>query len=125
MFKVPEEFRLIEHEMFGSDASYGNNGVFVVPYSPKDLTKASMMTVIASDGEGWDHVSVTTRYPRCPTWEEMCYIKSLFWHEDDVVIQYHPAKVDYVNNHDYCLHLWRSQDYVIPTPPSIMVGFKS
>ena len=55
-------------------------------------------------------------------WEEMCFIKSLFWSEDDCVIQYHPPKSDYVNNHQYCLHMWRPIEQSLPTPPSFMVG---
>ncbi len=54
----------------------------------------------------------------------MCFIKDLFWDEDDVVVQYHPAKSDYVNNHQYTLHLWRPTEGEMPTPPSIMVGIK-
>ena len=49
----------------------------------------------------------------------MCVIKDCFWNEDEVCMQLHPAKKDYVNNHNYCLHIWK-----IPTPPSIMVGIK-
>ncbi|MCR4532718.1 hypothetical protein NUV62_17465 [Acinetobacter venetianus] len=70
---------------------------------------------------GWEHVSVSLP-ARCPTWEEMCFIKSLFWGEDDCVIQYHPPKSDYVNNHQYCLHMWRPIEQSLPTPPSFMVG---
>ena len=54
------------------------------------------LRIIASDGFGWEHVSVSRR-DRCPTWEEMCQIKALFWDEDDCVIQYHPPRSEYVN----------------------------
>jgi len=33
-------------------------------------------------------------------------------------------KKDYVNNHNYCLHIWKPINQEIPTPPSIMVGLK-
>lgn len=62
------------------------------------------------------------RVERCPTWEEMCYIKSLFWDDTDCVIEFHPAKADYVSCHPYCLHLWRPTDQAFPTPDPIMVG---
>lgn len=77
-------------------------------------------TVVASAGAGWDHVSISTQL-RCPTWEEMCKIKDTFFDEDEVVMQLHPAKKDYVNIHPYCLHMWRPHDVEIPTPPKIMV----
>ena len=56
----------------------------------------------------WDHVSVSLK-TRTPTWEEMCHIKSLFFADEEVVMQLHPAKSAYVNYHPFCLHLWRPQ----------------
>ena len=79
--------------------------------------------VIASFGGGWDHVSVSLRN-RCPTWDEMCFIKNMFFEENECVIQYHPPKSEYVNNHPYVLHMWKPQQAIIPMPPSIMVGIK-
>ena len=113
-FTVPEKYR-IKSGPLASNESYGNNGAFWVK------TKKHVFTVIASDQMGWEHVSVSLP-SRCPTWEEMCFIKSLFWSEDDCVIQYHPPKSDYVNNHQYCLHMWRPIEQSLPTPPSFMVG---
>ena len=53
----------------------------------------------------------------------MCFIKDVFWDEEDVVIQYHPKKSEYVNRHENCLHLWRPVlDDPIPTPPKELVG---
>ncbi len=80
--------------------------------------------IIVSWGGGWDHVSVSLAL-RCPTWAEMCWIKGIFWHDHESVIQYHPAKDEYVNFHEYCLHLWKPQNCVIPTPPSVFVGIKT
>ena len=84
--------------------------------------------VIASANMGWDHVSVslitvgeTNQLERCPKWNEMCFIKDLFFNEDETVVQYHPAKSDYVNNNSYVLHLWRPTDQDIPQPPTFMV----
>ena len=79
------------------------------------------LTIVFSDGLGWEHVSVSTR-GRCPNWDEMCFVKKLFWAPDDVVIQFHPAESNYVNNHPYCLHLWRPQAIELPQPPPLLVG---
>lgn len=57
----------------------------------------------------------------CPTWEEMCQIKDMFFEPDEWVVQYHPAKEDYVNNYPYCLHLWRPIGKDFPTPPKVYV----
>ena len=116
--KVPEQFRVRTGHM-ASDESYGNNGCFQIPR--KNSNK--WFNVIASDGEGWEHVSVSLP-SRTPTWEEMCYIRDIFWQDDEVIVQYHPPKTEYVNNHDYCLHLWKPIDKEIPMPPSILVGIK-
>ena len=80
-----------------------------------------LMTIVASDGLGWEHVSVSLR-DRCPTWEEMCWVKDLFWDEEEVVIQYHPTKSQQVNFHPYCLHLWKPTSQRLPMPDPELVG---
>lgn len=78
--------------------------------------------IVASDGGGWDHVSVSPcNQKRCPTWDEMCAVKSMFFKDDEAVMQLHPKKADYVNRHPFCLHMWRPQQVEIPMPPKIMV----
>lgn len=72
----------------------------------------------------WEHVSVSLR-TRCPTWDEMCWVKSLFWREDETVIQYHPPKSEYVSQHPYCLHLWKPIGIELPRPPMVTVGDKA
>ena len=79
--------------------------------------------VIASSDYGWEHVSVSCP-SKIPTWDIMCKIKDLFFYDDEVVMQLHPKKEDYVNNHPNCLHMWRPTNEKIPTPPSILVGIK-
>lgn len=76
--------------------------------------------VIWSFGGGWDHVSVSYAN-RCPTWDEMCKVKEVFFRDDECCVEYHPARKDYVNIHPYCLHIWRPQNEAIPTPPIIFV----
>ena len=117
-FQVPERFR-IRTGALGSDKTCGNNGAFFVKLRPG----GSVLKVIASDGEGWEHVSVSLPN-RCPTWDEMAGIKAQFWGDDDCVVQFHPPRSEYVNNHRFCLHLWRPTAHDIPTPPSLLVGLK-
>lgn len=120
MFAVPERFRIMSGKL-ASDSTYGNNGGFFIPRG------RTAFWVMASDGVGWEHVSVhcvTDNKERTPTWAEMCYIKDMFWGEEDTVVQYHPPKSDYVNMHPHTLHLWRPTNLVIPRPPSILVGIK-
>ena len=72
---------------------------------------------------GFEHLSVSTPI-KTPTWEQMCKMKEIFWRDDEVCMQLHPKKEEYVNNHSYCLHIWRPIDKEIPTPPSFMVGLR-
>lgn len=116
MFKVPNEFRVKEGSL-GSDETYGDNGAFTIPFESHTLN------VIASDGGDWEHASISLRH-RIPNWKEMCFIKNLFWDEEDCIIQYHPPKSEYINNHPKTLHLWRPKKEKIPLPPSIMLGIK-
>jgi len=123
MFHVPEKYRLVTGRM-ASNVNFGNNGAFVIP-SP--VSERRSMVIIASDGMGWEHVSVHGERGKeeyTPYWDEMCFVKDLFWDEEDVVMQLHPRKSQYVNNHPNTLHLWRPIDKEIPTPLSILVGLK-
>ncbi len=117
-----EAFRLRDGRM-GSDESYGANGFFLIPH------RGIVLQIIASDGAGWDHVSVVPidartqrKLYRTPTWAEMCFVKDLFWDKSECAIQYHPVESDYRNAHEYCLHLWKPQDVVLPTPDPLMVA---
>jgi len=83
--------------------------------------KLGQFVVIASWGMGWEHVSASMNN-RCPTWEEMCLVKDIFWGDDECVIQYHPPKKEYVNLHPYCLHLWKKTGCDFETPPKKLVG---
>ncbi len=116
MFKVPNKFR-IKKGCLGSDDNIGNSGAFEIPF------KTHLLRVIASDGGDWEHVSISLRH-RIPNWGEMCFIKNLFWDEEDCIVQYHPPKSEYINNHPNVLHLWKPVKEKIPLPPSIMVGIK-
>ena len=122
-FHVPEVAR-IRYGRGASSVRDGNNGWFVLP-SPKQ--KGRRLAIVASDGMGWEHVSVHAAEGDrsiTPTWGEMCHIKDLFWDDEDVVMQLHPKKSEYVNCHEHTLHLWRPTAAEIPTPHHLLVGPK-
>lgn len=58
---------------------YDDGGAFKIPFMGQDLC------VIASHGGEWFHVSVSLKN-RPPNWKEMCYIKDLFFDDEDCVI---------------------------------------
>ena len=105
----------INHPRLG--VGEGNNGFSQVP-CPRTMRT---LNVQISDGMGWDHVSVSLP-SRCPTWEEMCFIKDLFFGQEEWVIQFHPPRTENKSFHNYCLHMWRPQNSDIPIPDPIMVA---
>ena len=117
-FHVPELARDTTHPTLGSDASYGNNGAFHIE-SPEPGWRLALICSDGSDpdcpeGDGWEHVSIHAyqsggKRQRTPTWREMSYVKDLCWDAEDVVVQFHPRKSQYVNCHPHVLHLWRSR----------------
>lgn len=118
-----ERYRIRSGQL-ATNSKDGNNGGFRVPQK-----NGPDLLVIISDGQhpadpyhgSWEHVSVSTS-TRCPTWDEMSRIKDLFFREDEVVVQFHPARSNYVNDHPYCLHLWRNRDWDFEMPPKVLVG---
>lgn len=127
MFKAPDKYRATfgPGHALNSTPAFGNNGVFVLPY------KGRRLYCIASDGAGWEHVSVTVQTGNAaasggtyqiPKWREMCHVKDTFWGDEDTVLQYHPPKSVYVNCHPSCLHLWRPITAYVPVPDPLLVG---
>lgn len=104
------------------------HGFFEVQYRAKGrpvtlrvLSSGDEPEMVEVNGERWEHVSVSVKpelgkKARCPTWEEMCFVKDLFWAEDEAVIQYHPPEEVYVNLHPHTLHLWKPIGREVPVP---------
>ena len=111
---------LLLFEAYRIAGNLGGDGIFRVP-SPIDQR---LLTVIASTGLDWDHVSVS-QTNRCPNWPEMDYIKYMFFKDDETVMQLSVPRADHVNCHPFCLHLWRPLEAEIPRPPAIFVGPKT
>ncbi len=110
--KLLDQYRKT-HPILG-DGDEGN-GYFEIPGI------GSILRVIASNEEGWDHLSVST-VRRCPNWPEMKKVKELFFLDEELAFQIFPAKKDYVNCHPHCLHWFRPQEIEIPIPPKNMIG---
>ena len=127
----PNEYRLRTTMTYvGSTDADGMNGAFSIPLN--GFGHKLIANCIVSDGfDGeerprvpWEHVSahiLEFGRTRMPTWSEMCAIKDTFWNEDELVVQYHPPKSEYVNCHPHVLHLWKPTDQTIPTPPKLCV----
>lgn len=105
---------------YGSEPSDGFNGFFCL------VLNALRVKCLASDGEGWRHVSVSIEghAGSLPSWSIMCQVKDLFWEPEDWVVQFHPAKSEYVDVHPGVLHLWQPLNAEFPKPNRLMVGPK-
>jgi hypothetical protein len=118
MMKAPSglyDFR-ITHPF--SDECNESNGAWRIKY------EGVYLTIIASNGGGWEHVSVSRPDGRMPTWGIMQMVRELFWPAEACVVQYHPPASQHVNNVHNCLHLWRSLEHEFPMPDALMVGVK-
>lgn len=107
---------------YASDDSFGFTGLFEFVWG------FQVLRVLASDGQGWQHVSVSlVDHPKTtPRWEVMCAVKDLFFEPEDCVVQFHPPASEYVNHLPGCLHLWRCIDgREQPRPPAEFVGPKT
>jgi len=105
-----------------STPKFGNNGHFKV------VRNKVLLFCRASNGLGWEHVSVSVRNregnkqaERCPTWEEMVHIRNLFWADDEWVMQLNPPPSRNISRHPFVLHLWRPLEGEIPIPDRKMV----
>lgn len=124
--KFPDQFRA-PHPL-GFEHKPGDPfGWFIVkmsktiPFGKLGTQRQTVTFAVQADAQTeWEHVSISMA-DRCPTWEEMCYIKDLFWEPEETVVQYHPPKSEYVNMAKYCLHLWHFKGEM-PSPPKHYVG---
>lgn len=110
---VSRERYRFHHPTLGG--GHGSNGCFRIPRGKV------VLGVISSSGEGWDHVSVSLPH-RTPTWDEMIFIKRMFFEADEAAIMIAPPESSYVNVHPHCLHWWRPLMTSIPLPPTWMIA---
>ena len=89
-------------------------------YTNKNIKFGKEFMFVFTWNHGWEHLSVSTK-TRCPTWEEMCKFKDIFFTEDEACVEYHPKKSDYVNLHPYCLHIWKPLEVELPLPDKSLV----
>ena len=94
----------------------GWNGAFLVPID------GEMYFVMISDGMGWKHLSISNAQKKVlPTWTAMSRVKACFFADDEWAVQFFPAKEDYVNDHNFCLHIWMPLDEPMPHPSIVLV----
>lgn len=114
---LSDEIYRAVHPTWGSSPKRATFGYFQVGF----LRVISGGLVTEDDHDfPWEHVSVSLAN-RCPTWDEMCRIKNMFWRPDETVIQFHPRQQEYINRHEFVLHLWRNVATDHQLPPGVLV----
>jgi hypothetical protein len=93
-----------------------DGGAFTI----RSPTDGGTLRIIASHGEGWDHISVS-RTNRPPNHREMEAVLAVFAKEDETWMQLHVPATEHINIHPHCLHWWRPQNQTIPRPPPELV----
>lgn len=126
--RAPERFRI---QVSGYPSRPGDLfGHFLIPaqYAPRKRPLVCQ-AVDAYPPSDWEHVSVSIVRPRdkaplYPQWDEMEFVKQLFWHPDDTVLQFHPPRDKYANEPKapHVLHLWRDPRNPIEAPDPILVA---
>ena len=135
--KFPEAYRWTDIHIKNLRSKEGDPcGIFRIPGSD---AHGSSLLVMATDGTigpdphlpeagdmdtGWEHVSVSIPSPRSriatPSWQEMSFVKELFWEDDQCVVQFHVPVAEHVDNFE-ALHLWRWTGGEFPRPPKEFV----
>lgn len=99
--KALDKYR-IEHPFWPQTETAG---AFKVMVGQRSFIVLASISDIGEDGL-WEHISVSPKNKkRCPTWDEMCAIKDMFFGLDEECVEFHPKKNEYVNISEYCLHI--------------------
>lgn len=94
----------------------GWNGQFLVPIN------GEIYLIMISDGMGWKHLSMSNAQKKVlPSWNTMSRAKDLFFADEDWCCQFFPAKEDYINDCEWCLHIWMPLDDELPHPSIVLI----
>ena len=88
----PNNYKILQHWGLGF-ALINNIGLRVI------------IDIQERNNESWLHVSFSRNH-KLPSYQEIKQVKTDFIGKDNVAIMIFPAQVDYVNLHEFCLHLW-------------------
>jgi hypothetical protein len=67
--------------------------------------------VMVTKDAGLYHLSLS-RKDRLPSYDELKQARYQFLPDVPYVVQIFPPQEDFVNVHDFCLHLWEPKDFV-------------
>jgi hypothetical protein len=87
-----------------------------VGIAPKTNGLLAIVDELVIDGKLWRHMSVSRR-SRTPSHEDMMAAAQAFLDQDAVVLAIYPRRAEWVNLHQFCLHLWQPVGFdPVPDP---------
>ncbi|PSB52046.1 hypothetical protein C7B67_08540 [filamentous cyanobacterium Phorm 6] len=78
-------------------------------YKSRDGLIVIISCSIEKDGNWWVHLSLS-RKKSVPTWIDLVKVKEIFLGADALAIQVLPPRSEWVNVHEFCLHLYHCLD---------------
>ena len=86
------------------------------------LSSACFSVALERDGRWWLHLSVANHDGKLPSWESLLYARDVVAGPEATAYQVLPPCSQYLNLHEYCLHLWICLDG--PVTPDFTRGRK-
>ena len=84
-----------------------------VAYRSPDGIIVIISKAVEQDGKEWMHVSFS-RKNRMPSYNDMALVKAVFIGPDKDAVMVLPRKSKHVNIHNYCLHLFTTEELPLP-----------
>lgn len=78
---------------------------------PEGVHRIGQCVVVLSRDAGLWHISIS-RKDRLPSYDELKTIRYQFLPEVEYMVQVFPPKENFVNMHQFCLHLWEPKNFV-------------
>ncbi|MGB7709262.1 MAG: hypothetical protein WBL95_06935 [Microcoleus sp.] len=78
-------------------------------YKSRDGLAVIISCSIEQDGKTWIHLSVS-RKKSIPTWADLVKVKEIFLGTDALAIQVLVPRDEWINEHEFCLHLYQCLD---------------
>lgn len=100
-------------EIVDTKKLWGIQKIIMVNSAFIKLPDCGTCSVVWGDNEdGYEHVSVSPKHKySIPSWDDMCFLKEIFFYEEEEAYQIHPKKSEYINMQRNCLHLWKPKGH--------------
>lgn len=99
---LPYEWRRIEGGTVNAETGRHNGNMYV---NERRGLRVILSAAVEDDGKRWLHLSMSLA-TRLPTWSELVQAKEAFMGKESRAVQVLPPRSEWVNIHEYTLHLF-------------------